>query len=140
MVPVPSEFVMDVLRMVVFQAPDPDDVSGMRDHARIRGTLAAADEPTRSLILHVARATLDDDRLRYSEAAEALAMDGDALRVVLRELNANALGGERELIMISDEVAVRVHGNRGRNRYLNMRPEHARMVRAVAKDEGIPIA
>lgn len=140
MVPVPSEFVMDVLRLVVFQAPDPDDVGGMRDQGRLRRILETADETTRALVLLVARATLDDDRVRYSDAAEELGMDGDALRVILRELNTTALGGDRELIMISDEVAVRVHGNRGRNRYLVMRTEHARTVRTLTQTAEAPPA
>lgn len=140
MVPVPSEYVMDVLRMVVFQAPDPEDTSGMRDHARLRAILETADDATRNVVLLIARATLGDDQIRFSDAAEELGLDGDALRVVLRELNSTALGGDRELIMISDEVAVRVHGNRGRDRYLNMRVEHARMVRTLTQAAEAPTA
>lgn len=133
MVPVPSEFVLDVMRMVIFRAPDDDEVSDMRDESRLVTLLREADDGTRALLALVARATNDNEQLRFSDAADELEVDGDALRAQLAKLNAEALGGGRQLIGITDEIAVRVHGNVGRNRYLVMRPEHARMVRAIAR-------
>lgn len=133
MVPVPSEFVLDVMRMVIFRAPDDEEVGDMRDEARLVALLREADDATRRLLLLVAGATHDDTPLRFSDAADELEVDGEALRALLAAVNAETLGAGRQLIGVTDEIAVRVHGNVGRNRYLVMRPEHARMLRAAAR-------
>jgi hypothetical protein len=133
MVPVPSEFVLEVLRLVIFRAPADEDVSNLRDEASIRRYLEGADEVSRSLLGLVARATKEDRPLQFSDAADQLGQDGEVLRTVLRDANEHALAGERELVHISDEIAVRVHGNVGKNRYLSMRPEHARFIRNVTR-------
>lgn len=133
MVPVPSEFVLDVMRMVLFRAPDDEEVSGMRDEARLRKLLEGVDDNIRSLLVLVAKATIEDTPLRFSDAVADLEQDGDTLRTTLRELNGHALGGGRELVALSDQIAVRVNGNVGRNRYLIMRPEHARCIRSLTR-------
>jgi hypothetical protein len=132
MVPVPSEYVLDVMRMVLFRAPEDDEGSAMREEARLLRLMDEADDETRDLVLLVAKATIEDTPLRFADAADALELSPDALTDRLRSVNALALGGGRELIAISNEVAVRVHGNVGKNRYLVMRPEHARLLRAAS--------
>ena len=133
MVPVPTEFVLDVMRMVVFRAPDDEDEgSAIRDEARIVRLVEEADPDTRGLLLLVARTTAVGDQLRLTDAAEALEMSGDALNELMRKVNALALGPSRDLIGVSEEIAIRVHGNVGKNRYLVMRPEHAAVIRRVA--------
>lgn len=141
MVPVPSEFVIDVMRMVVFRAPEDDDEgSAMREETRLRGVMRDAEPPTRSLLILLAKATIEGTQVRFTDAAEALEVDGEVLIELIRELNALALGYGRSLVGISEELAVRVHGNVGKNRYLVMRPDHARLIRSLARAIDAPDA
>lgn len=140
MVPVPREFVLDIMRWVLFRAPEEDDsgAGAMRDEARLRRLVEESDELTAGILLVVAKATIEDRPLRLTEAADELDQPADVVRAKLREVNAQALGGGRDLVKVSNESAVGVHGNTGRISYLTMRPEHARLVRAVSKGADAP--
>lgn len=134
MVPVPSEYVLDVMRWVLFRAPDEDSDNGMRDGLRLKNVLEEADELTRSLLVLVAKATIADNiPVRLTDAAEDLGQDAATLRAALRDLNLYALEGGRTLVKVSNEAAVGVHGRTGKISFLAMRPDHARLVRAAVK-------
>ena len=133
MVPVPSAFVLDVMRMVIFRAPDDDDVSSARDEARLEAFMEGSDELARSLVVLVAKATVDSRQVRLSDTALDLELDGEPMRTLLKQVNDDAFGGGRQLVGVSDEIAVRVHGNVGKDWFLVMRLEHARMLRSIAR-------
>ena len=139
MVPVPSQFVMDVLRLVVFRAPPEDAATTARDQGQIEELLSTADDQTRTLVIQVASGSTGDEQLRFADAADLLEITGEALSLLVRDINDSiGLGEGRELIGVAEEVAVRVHGNVGRNRYLVMRPEHAKIVRALTRAPSAP--
>lgn len=132
MVPVPREHVLDVMRWVLFRAPEEDGTSDMRDAARLRTICEESDDLTMSLLVRVARATVDGDTPRLTDVADDLGEAPDTIRATLRTLNAWALGGGRDLVKVSNEPAVGVHGNTGKISFLMMRPEHAHFVRRVS--------
>lgn len=133
MVPVPTEHVLEVMRWVLFRAPDDKSTEAMRDQARLRHLVGQADPITMSLITAVAGATASGRVLRLRDAADELDHDVDVLRVSLRELNGSALGGGRDLIRLSNETAIRVNGDVGKDVCLEMRPEHARWIRTLTR-------
>ena len=139
MVPVPSEHVRDVMGWVLFRSHGYETGSGMRDKPKLRQAVAEADDLTRSLLSLVAGATAEGGRARLIDVAEQLDAEPDALLAALSEINEHALGDGRKLVRISNELAVGVDGKRGRLSFLEMRPEHARVVRAAvppAVEEG----
>lgn len=140
MVPVPSEFVLDVMRMVLFRTPEDDDPSGMRDQARMRAFLETAETPTQALLELIADASVAQTPLRLVDAAEELDLDPDVVRAILKDVNKLVLGGERDLVQLSAETAVGVHGNTGKILFLVMRPEHARFLRARRRAADQPSA
>lgn len=135
MVPVPKEIVLDVMRWVLHQAPDEDRDDGVRDRARLTNLVEKADDLTRSLLLLVANATLDGTApVRLTDAADELGQSTHAIRLALGGLDTPFRHQNvRNLVMVSDETAVGVHGNRGRISFLSMRPQDARIVRAAAR-------
>lgn len=132
MVPVPTEFVLDVMRWVLFRAPE-EDPSPMKDEARLRTLMEESDDLTRSVLQLVADATVNDVPLRLTEVADQAGHDAGAIRAALRSLNATALSGGRDLVRVAEEVAVGIHGNRGKIAFLTMRLEHARLVRTILR-------
>jgi hypothetical protein len=133
MVPVPREHVLDVMRWVLFRAPDDDDPRGMRDHARIKTFLEGTDPATREVLHLVAKATSSSDALRLTDVTEQLDVEADVVRGILRDINRNALGAGRDLVQLAQETTVGVHGQTGRVLFLRMRPEHASVVRAMTR-------
>lgn len=132
MVPVPTEHVLDVMRWVLFRAPEDGDVA-TRDSARVTKLVSEADELTRSILLLVAAAAVRDEPLRLSDIADELDHDPQVVRTAVRDVNQHALGAGRNLLTVRSETAVGVHGNTGKIAYIAMRPDLARMVRAAAK-------
>jgi hypothetical protein len=132
MVPVPTEHVLDVMRWVLFRAPEEELHDAVRDAARIATVLAEADDLRRSLLGLVAAASLRNESLKLRDVADELEVEAGALHDVVGELNATALGPGRPLIAIQVETAVGVTGNVGKVSYLGMRPELARLVRKAA--------
>jgi hypothetical protein len=133
MVPVPAEHVLDVMRWVLFRAPDEDYETVARDAARVADFMADADDLTRSVLLRVAEATLTDEPLRLSDVATELDSEAQSINSVIRRANLVALGEERALIEIRFESAIGVHGQTGKVSFLGMRPHLARQVRSVAR-------
>lgn len=131
MVPVPSEFVLDVMRWVLFRAPEDDVNTDARDGARLRNLVEDADDLTRDIVRLVAMSTIDDKPVRLTDVAEELGQPADAIRAALRRMNAQALGGGRELVRVSNETGVGPLGKQGKVAFLVMRPHHARLVRTA---------
>jgi hypothetical protein len=136
MVPVPSEHVLDVMRWVLFRAPNEDVHSGMRDAARIQKLADEADDTTRTLLRLVADATVTDTPLRLTDVADELDQEPAALNELVRALNSTALGAGRELVRVSNEPGVGVFGKVGAVSFLVMRAEHARLVRSTIGPPG----
>jgi hypothetical protein len=133
LVPVPTEYVLDVMRWVLFRAPEGETTDGMRDEARVRRLVLEAEPLARSLLELVARATGKGTTLRLSDAADELEQEPEVVRATLRELNGSALGGGRDLVRLTKETAVRVNGNTGQDVCLEMRAEHASAIRALLR-------
>jgi hypothetical protein len=131
MVPVPAEHVLDVMRWVLFRAPDEDYETVARDAARVTNFMSEADELTRTVLLRVAEATMTDEPLRLSDVAGELDKDAQTINAVIRDANNVALGAERPLIEIRFESAIGVHGQTGKVSFLGMRPHLARQVRSA---------
>lgn len=138
MVPVPTEHVLDVMRWVLFRSPEDGTTEAMRDQARLRHVIEGADPLTLSILTLVAGSTISGATLRLADAADELDHDADVVRASLRELNGTALGGGRVLIRLASETAVWVNGNVGRDVCLEMRPEHARMIRTLTRAADAP--
>ena len=130
LVPVPSEYVLDVMRYVLFHAPDEFAQSSGRDAGRVESLLAALDDLQRSLLLLVAESVEGDDQLRLSDAAAELEEGPQAIGDAVRAINGKALWG-REVVGFRPETHVGVHGHRGKVSVLTMRPEIARLVRVT---------
>ncbi len=135
MVPVPREYVLDIMRWVLFRAPEDDDTMAgqMRDQGRIRRIVDDADEFRRALLIAIATATVEDRPLRINDAADEVGRRTPEVVAALRELNGEALGGGRDLVRVSNETAVGVHGVKGKVTFVSMRPDHARFIRAITK-------
>lgn len=131
LVPVPSEFVLDIMRWVLFRAEEAVDPGDLADETRLRQLFDESDDLTRAVLALVAATTLEDRPLRLSEAAEELDQEADAIRACVKRANATALGAGRDLVAIATETAVGPLGKRGKVAYLRMRPEHARAVRSL---------
>jgi hypothetical protein len=135
MVPVPSEHVLDIMRWVMFRAPEQGDGTG-RDAARVLDVMAKADDVERALLLRVAEATVRREEVRLEDAAAELDLSAKDLGSLVSRLNHKALGGRRTLVRVRGETDVGIRGKRGRVSYLEMRPDMARIIRDTAKAPG----
>ena len=122
MVPVPSEHVFDVMRWVLFRSPD-EAKSVVLDQARMKTIIGQADERTRSLLLIVATAAIEDTTVDLTDAADATGLSPDTARVVLRDLNVMARGVAQTMVMVSNETDIG-----GAASVLSMQPRHAQLV------------
>src|SRR6266545_7270739 len=136
MVPVPSEYVLDVMRWVLFRAADEDASALKQDEDRVLGLIRDADEFTRSLLAVVAAATVKDRPLRLRDLADELGRDGQAVIRAIRTLNQTVLEEGRDLLEVRSEKAVGVHGKTGTTLYVSMRPAVAPIVRAATRADG----
>jgi len=136
MVPVPSEYVLAVMRWVLFRAADEDASALKQDEDRVLGLIRDADEFTRSLLAVVAAATVKDRPLRLRDLADELGRDGQAVRLAIRTLNQTVLAGGRNLLELRSEPAVGIHGQTGTIVYVSMRPGVAPIVRAATRARG----
>ena len=134
MVPVPSEYVLDVMRWVLFRAPDEAGDGTMRDEARVRAVLTDASELERSLLLLVARGALENEPPTVTDVAVELDQSAQAIGLIVGTLNQKA--GGTDIVKVQDETAIGVQGKTGRIAFLAMRREIARLIRAEAKATG----
>jgi len=131
LVPVPSEYVLDVMRWVLFRAPEESEGTG-RDVARAVQLLEALDEDQKALLLLVAKSVGEDDNLRVSDAAAELGQEPRAVTDAVAAINKKALW-TKGIVAVRSETGVGVHGQTGKFSYITMRPEIARLVRAAVR-------
>ena len=92
LVPVPSEYVLDVMRWVLFRTPDEEGQTTERDAARVVQLLEELDEDKRALLVLVAKAVAKEDTLALPDAAEELGQEPQAVTEGLRAINQQAFG------------------------------------------------
>lgn len=131
LVPVPAEFVLDVMRWVLFRAQDTDTELVQLETEQVQRFLATADDPTRALLHRAAEATVKALPLALRDLADELDMEPPAVRDRIEQLNHEILEGDRELIELRADVNVGVHGRTGTTAFVSMRPALARSVWAA---------
>lgn len=138
LVPVPTEYVLDVMRWVLFRTVDDDDGDDRsnQDGERVAQLVSEVDDATRSLLRIVATATVKDEPLRLRDLADELGREAEDVRATLRSLNKQVLEGGRALMELRNETAVGVHGQTGTFAYVSMRPDLAGIVRSAATTTG----
>lgn len=135
LVPVPSEYVLEVMRFVLFIAPDEAAQSTGRDEAQVRRLLDELDDFKRSLLVLVARSVAQDDSLQLRDAAEQLGQPPQVVSDALRAINLHV--GGSDILMLRAETSVGVHGQTGKISYVTMRPDIARLVRAASRSSSV---
>ena len=124
LVPVPSEFVLDVMRWVLFRAPEESEAPG-GDEARVLQLLDALDEDQKAVLYLVAKSVAEDDNLRVQDAAQELGQRPPAVSEAVRAINQRALWTS-EIVSVRTETGVGVNGQTAKISYITMRPEIAR--------------
>ena len=132
MVPVPSQYVLDVMRWVLFRVPDEEGQAARRDASRVVQLLEELDEDKRALLLLVAKAVGKDDTLGVTDAAEELGVQPQVVIDGLRAINRQALWG-KDIMTLRTEPKVGVLGQAGTVSFVTLRPDIARLVRAAAR-------
>ncbi len=133
MVPVPAEHVLDVMRWVLFRAPDDESEADVRDGARVYEFVIQSDELTRSVLDRVATAAIADEPLRIGDLAAEFDQEGQIINGLIRGANATALGAARPIVEVRAETAIGVHGQTGKVSFLGMRLDLARQIRAAVR-------
>jgi hypothetical protein len=130
MVPVPEDCVLEVMQHVMRLVARASIVEwtdeGMEEFFR------NADEPTRSLLSVVARATLAGKDLGNQEAADFLQLSVRETSAIAREINEAATTAGRPQIIIFEQVMEELPSGRTREKRILMMMAHlARMVRTA---------
>jgi hypothetical protein len=136
LVPVPSEYVLDVMRWVLFHAPDEDGQTTGRDEARVVQLLDQLDDFTRALVVLIAKSVAKDDLLTLRDAADELGQPPQAVSDSLRVINKQALWA-RDIVLMRSEPAVGVRGQKGKASFVVMRPDIARLVCAAERTTSV---
>jgi hypothetical protein len=132
LVPVPSEYVLDVMRFVLFRAPDEDGPSKGRNKARVVHLLDTLDDFKRSLLILVATSVVQEDSLQLRDAAEQLNQRPQVVSEAVHAINSQAVWG-RDVLMLRAETVVGIHGQTGKHLSITMRPDIARFVVAASR-------
>jgi hypothetical protein len=129
LVPVPTEYVLDVMRWVLFRAPDADELVA-RDIEQVQRFLAETDDATRSLLRRVASATIKGESIRLRDLADELEQESQTVRETIDQLNSEVLDDDRELLELRNDVNVGALGRTGTMTFVSMRPALAPVVRS----------
>lgn len=135
LVPVPAEYVLDVMRWVLFRSDAEGTGDVDADVARVTALLANAEPEVRALLEVVAEATIRNEPVRMRDLADELGQVSADVSDAIEALNASTLDGGRELLEVRSETAVGVDGQKGRITYVSMRPLLARVVRMARHRE-----
>lgn len=134
LVPVPTEFVLEVMRWVLFRSTDDPDQQGEPSADRVERLLTEVDDVTRRMLVLVARSTAGGEAAQLRDLADELEIEPSHLRDVITALNeSQPLDDGRDVIEIRADVNVGVHGKRGTSAFVSMRPDVAPVVAAVAR-------
>jgi hypothetical protein len=136
LVPVPSEYVLDVMRWVLFRSPDEEGDTSGRDLARVEALVSELEELERSVLFMVAKSVWKDDSLSLRHAAEDLEQPAPLILDTIRAINRKSMWG-RDMIMVRQDTAVGVLGVHGRVSVLTMLPETARLVRTAMRSSSV---
>jgi hypothetical protein len=137
LVPVPSEYVLEVMRWVLFRATDEQADSSGRDLARVVALLDELTEVERSVLALIAKSVWEDDSLTLRDAAQDLDQPAEVVGEAVRAINRKAMWG-REVVTLRPETAVGVLGQHGMASVLTMWPDTARMVRTATRAPRVP--
>jgi hypothetical protein len=134
MVPVPREHVLDVMRWVLFRAPDDID-SADQLKMQVAIVVKETDDFGRAVLRLVAGAAQKNEPLSLSDAAGELQADSQATSTAIRDLNQLAFAGRRLLIDVRAETTVGPRGKRGKTSFLVMSPEIAHLVKSALRED-----
>ena len=124
MVPVPEEYVTDVMQLVVDMTRGAPNQDGAQwDQPTIEKFFFDADEATRSVLSVVARGVVAGSAVTDEYAAGALQLDPQDMVAIVEQINA-----------ASDRVGMPALVTR-QNRLLSMTPDNARMVQTAEGEE-----
>lgn len=138
LVPVPAEYVLDVMRWVLFRADDEEVEPAEATAESVTTLFSEADDLTRNLLRIVATATAADDPPRLRDLADELELDAKTLRDRITELNDQQVAaGGREVLELRAEKAVGVHGQTGTIVFVGMRPEVAALIRVAQRSSEV---
>jgi len=137
LVPVPSEYVLDVMRFVLFRAPDEEGHSSGRDAGRVESLLAELDDFERSVLVLIANSVGKDDSLVLRDAAAELGVASQDVSECVRAINQKAYWG-KDVIALRPETGVGARGRHHKFSILTMSPEIARWVRVGTRALSAP--
>lgn len=118
--PVPAEYVYDVMRWVLFRSHEWSDDAVKQVADQVLAFAASEGEPTRSLLERVARSTVEHASLRLRDLADELDTDTGEISALIDDLNERTLEGAA-VIDRRNETAVGIHGQTGQVTFVSMR-------------------
>lgn len=134
LVPVPTEFVLEVMRWVLFRSTDDPNAPAEPPVEHVERLVAEADDLTRGLLVRVAKLTLGGEAASLRDLADELEIEASELRDLITGLNElQPLEDGRDLIELRADVNIGVHGRKGTSAFVSMRPDIAPLVTAAAR-------
>jgi hypothetical protein len=129
MVPVPEEYVVDVMTYVARLVNQASRVPWTKEV--IEDFFESLDETSKALISLVARYTVADKQVGYDQATQALELSEREIKGITREINERAQRNNCEPLMGAQEASVQLGNGRIAQRWLFVMTEPvARMIRA----------
>jgi hypothetical protein len=129
MVPVPDEFVIDVMQYVARLVARASVIPCTKD--AVEDFFDELEETNKALLSLVARYTVADKTVGFDEATEALELSEREIREIAREINTAAQKRGFQPLMATQEAAVLLRSGRTAQRFLFIMTEPvARMIRA----------
>jgi hypothetical protein len=137
MVPVPNEFVVDVMQYVSRLVSQASLVPWTKEG--VEEFFDSVEETAKSLLSLVARYTVAYKEAGYDEATEQLELSQREIREIAREINLGAQRQRFEPLLGSKETAVQLPSGRTTQRWTFVMAEPvARMIRAHERADLVP--
>jgi hypothetical protein len=129
MVPVPDEFVVDVMQYVARLVSQASRVPWTKES--IEDFFDSLDETSKALLSLVARYTVADKQVGYEDATQALELSEREIKDIAREINLDAQRNNFEPVVAARETSVLLRSGRMAQRWMFVMAEPvARMIRA----------
>jgi hypothetical protein len=129
MVPVPDEFVVDVMQYVARLVSQAARVPWTKE--AVEEFFDSLDETSKAFLSFVARFTVADKQVGYEEATQALELSERELKDIARDINVDAQRNNFEPVVAARETSVVLRSGRVAQRWLLVMAEPvARMIRA----------